>query len=182
MPVIVLLFGGLISLLVPLSACAKILTLNDYHFKIENQVQINQPPETVWQHFIDDIDAWWPKDHTWWGVKSQLSLDAEAGGCFCERTNGTTGHSAAHMQVAYVEKYKILRMTGGLGPLQEMGIYGSLDWKFSPVEDNKQQTRITLTYTANGYSPGNTQLVPVVDKVQAQQLGSLVSYIKGRYP
>ena len=168
------------GLLIPSALTAKVLAFNDHHFKIENQLQVNQPPAVAWKHFINDIDSWWPKDHTWWGVKSQLSLDDQAGGCFCERTDSATGHSAAHMQVSYVEKHSILRMTGGLGPLQEMGLYGALDWKFSATDSNK--TQITLTYTVNGYSPGNEQLAPIVDKVQAQQLGRLASFINNQSP
>lgn len=170
----------LLSLPLSFSVAASVLTFNDHHFKIENQLQVKQPPAVAWSHFINDIDAWWPKDHTWWGVKSKLSLDDNAGGCFCERTDKATGNSAAHMQVSYVEKASVLRMTGGLGPLQEMGLFGALDWRFTATDNHN--TTITLTYTVNGYSPGNAQLAPIVDKVQAQQLGSLVSYINSRYP
>jgi len=62
-------------------------------------------------------------------------------------------------------------MTGGLGPLQGLGMYGALDWVFV---SNDQGTEVTMTYRVNGINPdGFDQLAPVVDQVQGLQLGGL---------
>ena len=87
-------------------------------------------------------------------------------------------------------------MTGGLGPLQEMGITGALTWEFTTIEvtgpsndDTKtsttSKTKVTLTYNASGniHFGGSkaseedaVNLVNVVDKVQAQQLNALTTF------
>ena len=89
------------------------------------------------------------------------------------------GNSAEHMRVSFVDKHKLLRMTGGLGPLQGMGIYGALDWKFEPQENGG--TRIVMRYQANGYNPENyEQFIPIVDKVQAIQIRSFANYMQAK--
>ena len=80
------------------------------------------------------------------------------------------------MSVTFVDPGKLMRMTGGLGPLQGMGLHGALEWRF--VEENGG-TRITLWYRAGGYAPDDlTKFVPVVDKVQGLQLGGLAEHLR----
>ena len=79
------------------------------------------------------------------------------------------------MQVVFVDPQKVLRMTGGLGPLQGMGVFGSLDWVF---ESEPGGTRITLTYRVQGFTPdGFGKLAPVVAQVQGLQLQGLANYL-----
>ena len=142
-------------------------------FTIENSQVVPVDAMTAWQALVDDVGRWWPKDHTWWGDASKLSIQARAGGCFCE-IDGP--RQAAHMTVAFVDPGKILRMTGGLGPLQGMGFNGALEWRFAPAEGG---TRITLYYRAGGYSPEDIgSFVPVIDRVQAAQLGGLADFLR----
>jgi hypothetical protein len=103
-----------------------------------------------------------------------VPVDSEkAGGCFCE-INGA--QQAWHMTVTFVDPGKLMRMTGGLGPLQGMGLDGALEWRF--VEENGG-TRITLWYRAGGYTPDDLgKFVPVIDKVQGLQLGGLADYLR----
>ncbi|HYM86875.1 MAG TPA: SRPBCC domain-containing protein, partial [Pseudoxanthomonas sp.] len=87
---------------------------------------------------------------------------------------------AWHMTVTFVDPGKLMRMTGGLGPLQGMGLDGALEWRF--VAENGG-TRITLWYRAGGYTPDDlTKFVPVVDKVQGLQLGGLAEYLRKLKP
>ncbi|RPH23705.1 MAG: hypothetical protein CBB67_000215 [Alteromonadaceae bacterium TMED7] len=79
------------------------------------------------------------------------------------------------MQVVFVDPLKLLRMTGGLGPLQGMGVFGSLDWVFESVSNG---TQITLTYRVQGFTPdGFSKLAPVVAEVQGLQLQGLANYL-----
>jgi len=57
----------------------------DNGFRVENRVEVNATPGTVWAALVADVDAWWPRDHSWWGEASRFSIDARAGGCLCER-------------------------------------------------------------------------------------------------
>jgi hypothetical protein len=144
-------------------------------FTIENSQWVPAPPEAAWQAFVHEVGQWWPADHTWWGDASRLSISEKAGGCFCE-IDGT--RQAWHMSVSFVEPGKLMRMTGGLGPLQGMGISGALEWRFAAENDG---TRITLWYRAGGYTPDDlSKFAPVVDRVQALQLGGLAEYLRTR--
>lgn len=168
-------------------ALSKVNYADNSGFSISNVSESAASVEVVYDNFINHIDNWWPKDHTWW--KGTLKIDEYAGGCFCETTQTS---SAAHMQISFIHPQKKVVMTGGLGPLQEMGIYGALTWQFtslneedSNTDSSNKGTRVTLTYHASGTIQFNgkkatnedaEKLVQVVDKVQAQQLSSLTSF------
>ena len=80
------------------------------------------------------------------------------------------------MRIAFVDPNKIMRMTGGLGPLQGMGMYGALEWTFTAMD---QGTEITMSYRVNGINPdGFAELAPIVDRVQAIQLGGLENLLQ----
>lgn len=142
-------------------------------FTVENSQWVPTDPDTSWKALVDDVGKWWPADHTWWGDASKLSISQEAGGCFCE-IDGP--RQAWHMTVVFVDPGKTMRMTGGLGPLQGMGLSGALEWRFA---EEKGGTRITLWYRAGGYTPDDLgRFVPVIDQVQGLQLGGLADYLR----
>lgn len=142
-------------------------------FTVENSQWVPTDPDTSWKAFVDDVGKWWPADHTWWGDASKLSISQEAGGCFCEIDGA---RQAWHMAVVFVDPGKTMRMTGGLGPLQGMGLSGALEWRFA---EEKGGTRITLWYRAGGYTPDDLgKFVPVIDQVQGLQLGGLAEYLR----
>ena len=144
-------------------------------FTIENSQVVPVDAATAWKALVDDVGRWWPKDHTWWGDASKLSIQARAGGCFCE-VDGE--RQAWHMTVTFVDPGSTLRMTGGLGPLQGMGLDGALEWRFAKAAEG---TKITLWYRAGGYTPDDiSKFVPVVDQVQGQQLGGLADYLRAQ--
>ena len=144
-------------------------------FTIENSADVPVDAATAWQVLVGGVDSWWPKDHTWWGRASTLSIDARAGGCFCEKAGS---QHAQHMQVVFVDPHKLLRMSGGLGPLQGMGLFGVLEWRLTPIDGG---TRIVLWYRAGGYTPDDlSKFAAVVDKVQALQLGGLANKLQHR--
>jgi hypothetical protein len=147
-------------------------------FTVENVEVVVVDADTAWKALVHDIDRWWPKDHSWWGQASKLSIDARAGGCFCEIA-GT--QQAQHMTVSFVDPGKTLRMLGGLGPLQGMGLHGALEFRLEPGEGGG--TRITMYYRVGGYSPDDLgKFAPVVDKVQAQQLRGLADFLRKGAP
>ena len=149
-------------------------------FTLENEAVVAADADTAWNALVDDVDRWWPKDHTWWGAESKLSIDARAGGCFCEIDGD---RQAQHLQVVFTDPGKLLRMTGGLGPLQGMGLHGVLEFRLEPVQgpdgdERREMTRIVLHYRAGGYAPDHIgAFAAVVDGVQATQLKGLVDHI-----
>jgi hypothetical protein len=81
------------------------------------------------------------------------------------------------MLVTFVDPARLLRLTGGLGPLQGMGLNGALEFRFSPVDAGG--TTITMFYRAGGYTPDDlSKFAAVVDRVQALQLGGLGDYLR----
>lgn len=158
----------------PAAAAVKDAAANG--FTIENERTVAADAATVWKALTEDVDRWWPKDHTWWGAASTLSIEPRIGGCFCER--GRDGRQQAlHMSVVFVDPHKTLRLLGGLGPLQGMGLSGAMEFRLAPAAGGG--TRIVLFYRAGGYAPDDLgKLAPVVDKVQGLQLGGLADYLE----
>lgn len=153
--------------LMSVGAHAEVLLIAETGFITENKIQVSTDRETTWNAFVQ-VGQWWPADHSWWGDAKGLTIDAVAGGCFCEKSGNK---SAEHMRITHVDAPNLMRMTGGLGPLQGMGMYGALDWVFVA---NDQGTEVTMTYRVNGINPdGFAELAPIVDQVQGLQLGGL---------
>lgn len=145
-------------------------------FTVENSVVVAATAGEAWDALVDDVDAWWPRDHTWWGKDSTLVIEPRSGGCFCETAGD---REARHLVVVFADPGRVLRMTGGLGPLQGMGLDGTLEFRLAPVEGGG--TRITLWYRVGGYTPDDlSKFAPVVDRVQALQLGGLAAHLGQR--
>ncbi len=156
-------------------AHGRVLHRADNGFVIENTVMVPNTATQAWLGLTEHVGEWWPADHTWFGTSKNLSMDARAGGCFCEIDGA---RQAEHMRITHVAPGQLLRMLGGLGPLQGMGLQGALDWRFDSQEDG---TRITLRYQLGGYSPSPLgELIDVIDQVQAQQLGGLATYLRAQ--
>jgi len=163
---------------VPSSSDAEVKDASASGFTVENTRVVAVDAATAYKALVERIDDWWPRDHTWWGKEGRLSVDARAGGCFCERAGA---REAMHMTVAFVDPGRTLRMVGGLGPLQGMGLHGALEFRFAAAPTGG--TTITLFYRAGGYTPDDLRpLAAVVDKVQAMQLGGLADLLGGKAP
>lgn len=168
-----LLFLALVACVSPLPAQAEVRDSSPAGFTLENRAHVAANPAQAWNALVNEIGQWWPADHTWWGDSSRLSIEANAGGCFCERDGD---RQARHLEVAFVDPGRTLRMTGGLGPLQGMGLHGALEFRLAAAEGGG--TDITLWYRVGGYTPDDlSAFAPVVDRVQAQQLDGLVRFL-----
>lgn len=168
---IVLLCSLLLSMTINAEPNVKLVT--DHGFIVENTATTSVPTDLVWQALVEDIDLWWPKDHSWWGKAGTFTIEPKAGGCFCEVAGGK---SAVHMQISFVDPNKLFRMTGGLGPLQGMGMHGALDWAFT---QQNEQTKVMLTYRVSGvHTEGFEALAEIVAKVQGMQLAALIHYVE----
>jgi hypothetical protein len=75
----------------------------------------------------------------------------------------------------WIENSKVV-MAGGLGPLKELGLSGSMTWSLPPNE--QAGTLISWNYHVYGYSETDMQsLASAVDAVLAEQLGRLADYL-----
>ena len=127
---------------------------------------------------IVSVGEWWDSAHTYSADAHNMGIDAKAGGCWCEKL--PKGGSVAHMMVATAWPGTLLVMTGGLGPLQQMGASGAMTFRVTAAGD---KTRVDFTYAVSGYSPGGMQvLAPVVDKVLMENLDRLHRYLETGNP
>ena len=159
------------------SAQAAVLAQTDNGFQLENRVEVRADAAQAYQALVEHVGHWWPADHSWFGASENFSIQARPGGCLCEIAGAD---QVEHMRVVVARPGHLLRMVGGLGPLQSMGLSGPLDWIFEPLDQNKPEagTRIRLRYTVSGFVPKPLgDFVNIVDQVQAQQLGALADFI-----
>jgi len=91
--------------------------------------------EAAWARLIR-IGSWWSDGHTYSGKASSMTVDAVAGGCWCEMWEGG---EVEHGRVISIQPNKAVRFASALGPLQGLGVNGVL----------------TLTL-ADGSAPGKT--------------------------
>ena len=102
---------------------------------------------------------WWNAERTWSGKSANLCIDSQATGCFCERLavpdgapEGTRRGSVGHLHFVATMLSKLLRLIGGLGPLQANPVSGLLTMK-------------------------DGEIAPAVDKVLNEQLASLAALL-----
>jgi uncharacterized protein YndB with AHSA1/START domain len=137
-------------------------------FEVREQVHIAAPAAAVYAALIAP-NRWWDPKHTYSGDSARLSLDARAGGCWCEAL--PDGGSVQHMTVVFVAPGKALRLHGALGPLQAMGAAGSMTVSIVPAGTGSD---LSLIYAVGGYSKdGFETLSKAVDSVLSSQVARL---------
>lgn len=111
------------------------------------------------------IEDWWDGDHTYSGQAKNLKLAATPGGCWCEQM--PDGGFIEHMRVIYAQPGKVLRLDGGLGPLQAVGARGVLTYTLKPEGTG---TKVTMTYVVIGATGSLEKLATPVDGVMGQAM------------
>lgn len=142
-------------------------------FQSTTSVWVSRPARDAYERAVGGVARWWDPAHTYSGNAGNLTLEASAGGCFCETLPG--GGSVQHLEVAYVQPGAAIRLLGGLGPLQDIGAGGALTWKFETIDG---RTRVTWTYRVTGMETADVaQLAGPVDQVLGLQLSRLGRFI-----
>ena len=132
-------FALLFVLLAATSVSAEVMSRGDTGFNLRITGEVSAGPAEAYEQFLR-INEWWRESHTWYGDADNLSIEPRAGGCFCEISGN---NEVLHMLVTYVKPGEEVKMVGGLGPLQMMGIHGGMSWRFEAIEGG---TRIVQTY------------------------------------
>jgi uncharacterized protein YndB with AHSA1/START domain len=159
-------------------AVAAVADVTASGFLVKLAADIKAPPDKVYTTLVRDIGRWWNPEHTYSGDARNLSIEAKAGGCFCERLASSGG--VEHLRVVFVQPGQTLRMVGALGPLQSSGLSGSLTWKLTPSGSN---TKLELVYSVGGYMQGGFEkMAPAVDAMLGEQLQRLQSLIETGTP
>lgn len=147
-------------------------------FVVAHEIRLQGSPARAFDALTDEVSAWWDARHSYSGRAASFTLEARAGGCFCERLDN--GGSVEHMRVVFAAPGQRLRMIGGLGPLQAMGASGPMDFELSADGDG---TRLRFRYTVSGFTPdGLTAMAEPVNQVLGGQLARLAAYLKSGDP
>lgn len=158
------------ALVMAAAPAAADVKVSDTGFVVENKAIVSAAPDTVWAALVAPARYWNP-DHSYSGKAENFTLDAKAGGCFCEALPG--GGSVEHMRVVFAMPGSTLRLVGGLGPLQSEGVAATLTWTLKPASGG---TEITQTYVVGGHMRFDVPATaPVVGQVLNEQLTRLAA-------
>jgi hypothetical protein len=148
-------------------------------FVVKLEVPIAAPRAEVHAHAWE-IGRWWSDSHTYSGKAANMSMSREPGGCFCEKLDN--GGFIRHGSVELSIPPAVLRFSGALGPLQELGAHGMLTMQFSA--NGEKETKLVVTYAVSGYEPakGLGELAAIVDTVISEQFLRLKRYAETGKP
>ena len=135
-------------------------------FTSEHQLTIAAPPAAVWRALVE-IGGWWSDAHSYSGKAANLTLAAQAGGCWCETL--PDGGSVEHMRVVHVVPGRMLRMTGGLGPFQGESVTGVLTVTLAPAAGNSTALVATFRVAGAVAGAGLAAMAAPVDGVLGEQ-------------
>jgi hypothetical protein len=146
-------------------------------FTVKITASIHASPGEVYSRIVH-VGEWWSSQHTYSGDARNLSIEDRAMGCFCEKL--PTGGTVQHMQVVLARPGKMLRMYGGLGPLQGIAAAGPMTFELKPEQGG---TRLEFSYSVSGYGPqGLASWAAPVNDVLSTQITRLKNYVETGTP
>ncbi len=159
------------------TACAQVAESGENGFQIRASREIDKPAGEVFAAFEKEIGQWWNSQHSWSGDAGNLRMDHERGALIEKLPDG--GY-CRHLEIVYYEPGKAMRLSGGLGPLQGLGLHGVMS---VAVSEAGGKSRVELSYNVSGFLPGGLeQLAPVVDGVLNEQLDRFKRYCQTGSP
>lgn len=161
-----------LALAVPI-AMAEVTGVGASGFEVREKVHVAAAPHAVYTAVLTP-KRWWDPEHTYSGDAGRMTLDPKAGGCWCESLPG--GGAVEHLSVVYIAPGKAIRFRGALGPLQALGVAGSMTISLAAADGG---TDLTLTYDVGGYvKDGFDDLSKGVDAVLGQQVARLKKLVE----
>lgn len=171
------LIGFLVASLLVLPARAVVSDSGASGFSVAENVHIAETPDKVYAALVAP-SRWWSPAHTFSHDSANLSLDATAGGCWCEKL--PERGSVQHLVVVYAVEGHALVMRGALGPLQGLGVNGAMTIALKPAVDG---TDLSLTYNVGGYlKDGLASWAGPVDGVLGEQVLRLKALVETGAP
>lgn len=158
-------------------AAAKVIEQSADGFVTRDSLVFKATPYETWLALLAP-GKWWSDSHSWSGDADNMYISAQAGGCFCEllpipakAPEGVRRGSALHMMVLQANPPQVLRMRGGLGPLQGEPVDGVLTITITPEGEG---ATILFEYVVGGYMRFKpAEISAAVDGVMSQQLRGL---------
>jgi uncharacterized protein YndB with AHSA1/START domain len=153
------------------SAQAEVKAAAPDGFVIQLKGQAPLAREAAWSRLVD-IASWWSGAHTYSGHAKALSVDAVAGGCWCE---SWADGEVEHGRVVQVLRGSVLRFDTALGPLQGLGVVGVLTFTLTDGA-TPDTTAVVLDYRVSGSAQsGLDQMAAPVDQVLSEQFKRLTT-------
>lgn len=129
--------------------------------------------ETAWAALVR-LGDWWSDAHTYSGDASNITIDARAGGCWCEVwPGGQIEHG--RIVLAWPEQ-GLLRAEAPLGPLQAMAVSAVLTWQVTAREEGGVE--IVQAFVVGGGTEATAAAAPLVDQVMSEGLARLERYLE----
>jgi len=153
--------------LITATAHAEVVRSGDDGFIIQHATTVGSDKNRVFKTMTAGVGQWWNPDHSFSGDAGNMLIDTQ---CFCERWGDNL---VRHLNTEiWIENSKVV-MTGGLGPLKELGLSGNMIWTL--VSADETGTTINWKYHVYGNSETDIPaLATAVDGVLAEQIGRLV--------
>jgi hypothetical protein len=148
------------------TAHANVVTTAPTGFVVEHHLELKIDAKTAYDRFTK-IGSWWGSNHSFSGDAKNITIDTKPGGCWCETL--PNGGFVKHMDVVHAAPGAMLVFSGGLGPLQFMGVAGSMTVSFQ--SDKAGITTVKLHYDVGGRDDKNFEdISKAVDGVLGEQL------------
>jgi hypothetical protein len=163
--------------LLAVGARAEAVNVSATGFTSQYREEFTVSADAIWKALVQ-LPRWWNGSHTYSGQASNLTFDAQAGGCWCERWGD--GQSVQHGTVVLALPGRVLRVLGNLGPLQDLPVNGVLTFAIA-AQDGK--TSLRMTYRVAGPADaGLERLAPAVDRVMGEQYKRLKALVETGTP
>jgi arylamine N-acetyltransferase len=154
-------------LTLPTVAHAKVVAHSATGFVVEHQVDLKTDANSAYDAFTQ-LGSWWSSSHSFSGDAKNITIDTKPGGCWCETL--PNGGFVKHMDIVHAAPGKMLVFSGGLGPLQFMGVAGSMTVSFQTAKATSVTT-MKLRYDVGGRDDKNFEdISKAVDGVLAEQI------------
>lgn len=164
-------------LLAPSIAQANVLAKSATGFVVEHKLELKTDAKTAYDTFVK-VGSWWSSSHSFSGDAKNLTIETKPGGCWCEAL--PNGGFVKHMDVIHAAPGTMLVFSGGLGPLQFMGVAGSMTVSF---QNANGVTTVTLRYDIGGRDDKNFEEISKgVDGVLAEQFARYGNVVKTGKP
>lgn len=168
-------FPYLMCLLVIPAATADLKSASEDGFQILISKTIPLTAEVGYHKFSREFNQWYDSRHSYTGDAANLSLDLQQR-CMLEKL--PNGGFVRHMEIVFHQPGQTMRMTGGLGPLQEMGVCGSLTVRFHPIP--KGGSQVQVTYNVSGQKTLQLdKIAGAVDQVLEEQFTRFEKHCRG---
>lgn len=165
---------GLVMAAAAGTASAEVVERREDGFRLRNSVTVEGVTAARAYQALGEIGRWWEDGHTYSGDAANMSLALQPGGCFCEALPGG-GVEHGRVVLAWPQQ-GMLRLEGGLGPLQEAGVAAALTFQVTARGDGVE---IVQTYNVGGAAPETVGGAELIDMVLRTQLEGLAAYLRG---